>query len=90
MKISHSQYFLGAGASQSGGIPLAGEIIEQILNDYSKSPLLEDLPTNDRINANFIKCSYVCSKNEMNCLKTILMTRSKLQIRFLLQLRNFI
>ena len=31
-------FFLGAGASRSGNIPLAGEVIEYILKNYSESP----------------------------------------------------
>jgi tetratricopeptide (TPR) repeat protein len=36
-------FFLGAGASASGDIPLASKIVENILEKYSDSPFLEDL-----------------------------------------------
>lgn len=36
-------FFLGAGASRTGGIPLAREIKEQILNRYSNNPFLKGL-----------------------------------------------
>ena len=42
-------FFLGAGASRTGNIPLAGEIIKQILSDYSDSPFIKDLPSGERI-----------------------------------------
>ncbi|MEN8927970.1 MAG: hypothetical protein ABF242_11240 [Flavobacteriales bacterium] len=35
--------FLGAGASVSGGIPLASGIIEQILKDFKDKPAIKNL-----------------------------------------------
>lgn len=49
-------FFLGAGASHSGNIPLASEIIVQILRDYSQSPFVKDLPEEQRTYAKLMDC----------------------------------
>ncbi|HIP48269.1 MAG TPA: hypothetical protein EYG92_04795, partial [Lutibacter sp.] len=36
-------FFLGAGASKSGNIPLARDIIKDILDKYSNSPAIKKL-----------------------------------------------
>ena len=41
-------FFLGAGASKTAGIPLASEIVEDILNDYSDNPKIKALPNDDK------------------------------------------
>lgn len=41
--------FLGAGASKSGGIPLAGEIREHILERYSDNPKIAALSDEDKL-----------------------------------------
>ena len=40
-------FFLGAGASRSGNIPLASEIIKQILIDFADNPLIIDMPKDE-------------------------------------------
>ena len=49
-------FFLGAGASRSGNIPLAGEIINKILEDYPDSPFIKELSAKERTYANLMNC----------------------------------
>jgi len=58
-------FFLGAGASRSGNIPLAGEIITKILNDYSDSPFIEDLPKEERTYAKLMNCLQPDQRDEL-------------------------
>ena len=41
-------FFLGAGASKTGGIPLTDEIVKDILEKYSDSPFIYSLPAESR------------------------------------------
>ncbi len=58
-------FFLGAGASRTGNIPLAGEIIEQILKDYSDSPFIRDLPSKERTYARLMDCLLPDQRDEL-------------------------
>ncbi len=58
-------FFLGAGASRSGNIPLAGEIITQILNDYSDSPFIKDLRKEERTYAKLMDCLLPDQRDEL-------------------------
>jgi tetratricopeptide (TPR) repeat protein len=58
-------FFLGAGASRSGNIPLAGEIIKQILNDYFDSPFIKDLPEEARTYAKLMDCLLPDQRDEL-------------------------
>lgn len=49
-------FFLGAGASRTGNIPLAGEIIKQILEKYCDNPSLKRLPENNQTYAELMNC----------------------------------
>ncbi len=49
-------FFLGAGASKTGNIPLAGEIVTDILAKYSTNPKIARLPDTDRIYPNLMNC----------------------------------
>ena len=58
-------FFLGAGASRSGNIPLASEIVKQILIDYSTSPFIIDLPPNERTYAKLMDCLLPEQRDEL-------------------------
>jgi SIR2-like domain len=58
-------FFLGAGASRSGNIPLASEIIKQILSDYSDSPFIKDLPKEERSYAKLMDCLLPDQRDEL-------------------------
>jgi tetratricopeptide (TPR) repeat protein len=58
-------FFLGAGASRSGNIPLAGEIIKQILHDYSDYPPIKDLPIEGRTYAKLMDCLQPDQRDEL-------------------------
>jgi tetratricopeptide (TPR) repeat protein len=49
-------FFLGAGASKSGGIPLAKEIVEDILSKYPNAPAIEKLKEADRSYSKLMEC----------------------------------
>jgi tetratricopeptide (TPR) repeat protein len=49
-------FFLGDGASKSGNIPLASEIIEDILDNYSESPAIKKLEAKDRSYSKLMEC----------------------------------
>lgn len=58
-------FFLGAGASRSGNIPLASEIIIQILNDYSENPFIQELPNEERTYAKLMDCLLPDQRDEL-------------------------
>lgn len=58
-------FFLGAGASRSGNIPLASEIVEQILKHYSDSPFVKDLPEEQRGYAKLMECLLPNQRDEL-------------------------
>ena len=58
-----SIFFLGAGASRTGGIPLANEINEDILERYSKNPKIKSLKSEDYTYPKLMNC---LSPNERN------------------------
>jgi tetratricopeptide (TPR) repeat protein len=58
-------FFLGAGASKSGKIPLASEIVSQILTDYASSPFIKDLPIKTRTYANLMNCLLPDQRDEL-------------------------
>jgi len=58
-------FFLGAGASRSGDIPSAIEIVNQILDDYSESPFVQDLPSESRTYANLMNCLLPDQRDEL-------------------------
>ncbi len=49
-------FFLGAGASKSGNIPLASDIIKDILDKYSNAPLIKKLGIEDRSYSRLMEC----------------------------------
>lgn len=58
-------FFLGAGASRSGKIPLAGEIIIKILKDYPDNPFIKDLPNDQRTYAKLMECLLPNQRDEL-------------------------
>ncbi|MFN8713333.1 MAG: SIR2 family protein, partial [Bacteroidota bacterium] len=58
-------FFLGAGASRSGGIPLAGEIIAKILEVYTDNPEIKELPEKQRTYANLMDCLLPSERDEL-------------------------
>ena len=58
-------FFLGAGASRSGKIPLASEIIKKILQDYQDSPFIKDLPSKERTYAKLMSCLLPAQRDEL-------------------------
>ncbi len=58
-------FFLGAGASRSGKIPLAGEIVRQILDEYSDSPFVKDLPKEQKKYAQLMGCLQPNQRDEL-------------------------
>ncbi|PPK74360.1 import receptor subunit TOM20-like [Methylobacter tundripaludum] len=54
---SHSPiFFLGAGASKTGGIPLAGEIVTDILKNHSDNPRIKSLKTDEKTYPKLMEC----------------------------------
>jgi len=49
-------FFLGAGASRSGGIFLASEIVKDILGKYSDNPRIQRLQEKDQTYVNLMDC----------------------------------
>ena len=49
-------FFLGAGASKTGKIPLAQDIVKEILEKYSDSPKIKKLPKEDQTYSNLMDC----------------------------------
>ncbi|MBK9718219.1 MAG: SIR2 family protein [Saprospiraceae bacterium] len=58
-------FFLGAGASTSGNIPLAGEIVTHILRNYVDSPFINELPSDQRSYANLMNCLSPNQRDEL-------------------------
>ena len=58
-------FFLGAGASRSGNIPLTQEIIDDILNKHPNSPFIKGLDEEQRTYANLMNCLTPHERNEL-------------------------
>jgi tetratricopeptide (TPR) repeat protein len=58
-------FFLGAGASKSGGIPLAAEIEKNIVERYSDNPSVKSLKTEDRTYAKLMDCLLPAERDEL-------------------------
>ncbi|WP_339786519.1 SIR2 family protein [uncultured Imperialibacter sp.] len=58
-------FFLGAGASVSGGIPLASDIVKDILAKYPDSPFIEKLEQHDRSYSKLMECLLPHQRNEL-------------------------
>ena len=49
-------FFLGAGASKTGNIPLARDIIKDILDKYQSAPSIKELKENERTYSKLMEC----------------------------------
>ncbi|MCH8942965.1 MAG: hypothetical protein IIA48_11080 [Bacteroidetes bacterium] len=58
-------FFLGAGASKSGGIPLPSEIVDDILKEYKDSPKVMSLNTNEYTYPKLMECLNPNERNEL-------------------------
>ncbi|MCF1752952.1 SIR2 family protein [Mariniradius sediminis] len=58
-------FFLGAGASKSGQIPLADEIARKILKEYPGHPFIEELPASERSYAKLMGCLLPNERDEL-------------------------
>ncbi|MGN7411613.1 SIR2 family protein, partial [Paenibacillus sp. SAF-068] len=58
-------FFLGAGASRSGNIPLTKEIIKDILKKHPDSPFITELDEEKRTYANLMNCLAPHERNEL-------------------------
>lgn len=57
--------FLGAGASKTGGIPLAPEIAEDIIRTFPQNPKVAGLPAEKRTYANLMECLTPYERNSL-------------------------
>ncbi len=57
--------FLGAGASKTGGIPLASEIVQDILRDYSDSPRITKLAESEQSYPKLMECLTPHQRNKL-------------------------
>jgi len=58
-------FFLGAGASRTGGIPLANEIAETILAEHADNPRINKLTAEDKTYAKLMNCLDPNERNEL-------------------------
>jgi len=58
-------FFLGAGASKTGGIPLAGEIEKQILSEHADNPRICTLPPESKKYAKLMSCLQPDDRNQL-------------------------
>ncbi|MEI7725801.1 MAG: SIR2 family protein [Bacteroidota bacterium] len=58
-------FFLGAGASRTGEIPLASEISAEILKEYSENPFVMELPDKSKTYANLMDCLNPAERDEL-------------------------
>ena len=58
-------FFLGAGASVSGDIPLAGDIVKDILSKYNKSPFINKLEDKEKTYSKLMECLLPNQRNEL-------------------------
>ena len=58
-------FLLGAGASRTGNIPLANEIVKDILNKYSNSPFIAKLNDDKNNYAKLMGCLQPLLRNEL-------------------------
>ncbi|HEY8160153.1 MAG TPA: SIR2 family protein [Methylobacter sp.] len=58
-------FFLGAGASRTGGIPLANEIITDILANHSDNPRIKNLKAEDQTYPKLMECLGPNGRNKL-------------------------
>lgn len=64
-KLPQPIFFLGAGASKTGGIPLAKEIVKDVLEKYKDSPKIKALTDNSKTYARLMSCLTQFQRNEL-------------------------
>ncbi len=57
--------FLGAGASKTGGIPLAGEIVVDILKRYNNNPKISSIKDEDKTYPRLMECLTPFERNKL-------------------------
>ncbi|MBT5528957.1 MAG: hypothetical protein HOK35_07345 [Cytophagia bacterium] len=57
--------FLGAGASKTGGIPLAGEIVDDILKTYNSNPKISSIKNEDKTYPKLMECLIPFERNKL-------------------------
>jgi len=57
--------FLGAGASKTGGVPLASEIIKDILEKHKKNPKIQELKKETKTYAQLMECLTPFERNAL-------------------------
>jgi len=57
--------FLGAGASKTGGIPLANEIVDDVLDRYKDSPKIKTLKDEDKTYPKLMACLTPYERNKL-------------------------
>jgi len=80
-------FFLGAGASKSGNIPLAQEIVKDILTKYPDSPFINKLGESERTYSKLMEC---LQPNQRNTLLKNYIDNAKINVThiYLAQLLN--
>ncbi|MDW7690924.1 SIR2 family protein [Flammeovirgaceae bacterium SG7u.111] len=58
-------FFLGAGASKTGDIPLAGEIVKDILEKHSENPRIKKIKDENKKYSTLMACLNASSRNEL-------------------------
>ena len=58
-------FFLGAGASVSGNIPLASDIVQQILSEHKDNPFIQKLSEGERSYSKLLECLTPHQRNEL-------------------------
>jgi tetratricopeptide (TPR) repeat protein len=64
-KLSSPIFFLGAGASRTGKIPLSDEIIKDILIKYKDNPRVVNLKDEEKTYVNLMDCLLPIERNEL-------------------------
>lgn len=58
-------FFLGAGASVTGGIPIAGGMVKKILEQYSDHPKIKKLEESEKTYVKLMECLEANQRNEL-------------------------
>ena len=64
-KLPKPIFFLGAGASKTGNIPLSDEMVKDILGIHSENPLIQKLEEKDRTYLNLMECLQPSERNQL-------------------------
>lgn len=64
-KLPQPIFFLGAGASKTGGVPLANEIVKDILERHKDNPRIKSLTDNSKTYPKLMACLTQFQRNEL-------------------------